>query len=594
MTTSQPVARTMCELFQQAVREHAEQVAIRDLDDTLVLTWHQYGDRVRRVAAGLAHLGVGRGDTVGLMLANRPEFHLADAGAMHLGATPFSSYNTNTAEMIRFLLLNAGCQVVVTERQFLSRVEEAAAGTDVKHLVCVDADEQTPGVITLTELERVGDPGFDFESAWNSVQPEDVLTLIYTSGTTGDPKGVEITHANMLFSLQTVTTLAEQPAEARVISYLPDAHALNRYLAHYYPMFSGAEVTTLAEPKELLGALTKVRPTIFVSVPMLWYKLKATIDSRLANQRGPRVALARWALRVGRDEARRRLDHRSATAYQRLEYALAYRLALHQVAKRLGLDACTYAVTGAAPIAEDAMEFVLSLGIPLCEAWGMTEITAVATVNRADAIRPGTVGQAIPGVEVKIAADGELLVRSPGIMRGYRNEPELTARTVIDGWMHTGDVGTVDAEGYVRIIDRKKELIINSAGKNMSPARIENVLKMACPLIGTVVAIGDRRPFVTALIALDPDQVAEFAAARGLSGDFTQLSQHPAVTDAVAEGVARANEQLARVEQVRRHRVVDQPWEPAGDELTPTLKLRRRPISEKYADVIDSMYAATP
>lgn len=586
-----PSTSTMCELFQRTAREHADQVAVRTLDGSVELTWGEYARRVRGLAAGLAALGVRRGDRVGLMLVNRPEFHLADAAAMHLGAIPFSSYNTNTAAMIRFLFDNAENTVVVTERQFLDRVLEAAAGSSVEHVICVDGPPRD-GVLALDDVEAGGHPDFDFEATWRAVQAGDVLTLIYTSGTTGDPKGVELTHANMLFSLESVTTLAAQPPEVRVISYLPDAHALNRYLAHYYPMFCGATVTTLAEPRELLEALTRVRPTIFVSVPMLWYKLKATVDARLATERGPRVWLGRWALDVGRQQARRQLDGSTARLPDRIAYAVAHRLALRQVARRLGLDACSYAVTGAAPIAPEAMEFVLSLGIPLCEAWGMTEVTAVATVNRAEAIRPGTVGQAIPGVEVAVADDGELLVRGPGIMRGYRKEPALTAEAVVDGWMHTGDVGSIDADGFVTVVDRKKELIINSAGKNMSPSHIENTVKMACPLVGSVMAVGDQRPHVTALISLDPEALTAFAEEHGLVGDHAELSRHPVVLAHVANGVAHANERLSRVEQVRNHTVLPDRWEAAGEELTPTLKLRRKPIAAKYAAEIDAMYDA--
>jgi long-subunit acyl-CoA synthetase (AMP-forming) len=512
---------------------------------------------------------------------------------MHLGAIPFSGYNTNTAEMIRFLVTSSGCRVFVCERQFLDRVREAVRGTGVEHLVCVDALPGTalPGtaLLSLTDLED--HLPLDLTTLAGEVTPDDVLTIIYTSGTTGDPKGVEITHANMLFSLDSVSSLIEQPEERRIISYLPDAHALNRYLAHYYPMYAGAEVTTVPDPSVLLEALTAVRPTIFVSVPMLWYKLKATVDARLADGRGPQVALARWALEAGRREARRRLDRRAPSFAQRAEYALAHRLVLHRVAARLGLDRCTYAVTGAAPIAIEAMEFVLSLGIPLCEAWGMTEVTAVATLNRPDHIKPGTVGQAVPGVEVRLAEDGELLVRGGGVMRGYHGAPELTAEAVIDGWMHTGDVGTIDDEGFVTIIDRKKELIINSAGKNMSPAKIENTLKMACPLVGSVAAIGDERPFVAALVALDADLLRQHAEERGVPFDFAALARDPAVLARVADGVARANEQLARVEQIRAHVVLETPWEPAGDELTPSLKLRRRSIAEKYAAQIERLYA---
>ncbi|KRA28010.1 MULTISPECIES: AMP-dependent synthetase/ligase [unclassified Nocardioides] len=583
---------TLCALFQETAAARPDKVALRTLDGSSTLTWAEYGARVRRVAAGLAALGVGRGDTVGLMLVNRPEFHVVDAAALHVGATPFSGYNTNTVDMIRHLLDNAGNRVVVCEEQFLNRILEAIPSSKVEHVICVDGAPE--GTMSLSALEELGasDEDFDFDATWRAVEPDDVATLIYTSGTTGPPKGVELTHANLRYSLDAARQLMPQSEDTRLISYLPDAHALNRYLAHYFPMASGAEVTTVANSKELLEALTTVRPTIFVSVPMLWYKLKASIDTGLASQSGPRKVLAEWALARGQRAARAQLAHRRLSPLHALQYAVARRLVLDKVAAKLGLDRCTFAVTGAAPIAPEAMEFVLSLGIPLCEAWGMSELTAVATLNRHDNIRLGTVGQVLDGQEIKVADDGELLVRGPNVMKGYRGEPARTAEAVIDGWMHTGDVGTIDEDGFVRIIDRKKELIINSAGKNMSPSHIENTVKMACPLLGSVVAIGDDRPFVAALLTLDAEAVEAFTTSQGLTVDgIAEMAEHPAVLEAVAAGIAAANDKLARVEQVREYVVLPVVWEPAGDELTPTMKLRRKPIHKKYADAIDTMYA---
>ena len=271
--------------------------------------------------------------------------------------------------------------------------------------------------------------------------------------------------------------------------------------------------------------------------------------------------------------------------------AVAERLVLGKLRARLGLDQVKVAVTGAAPIASDALEFVLGIGLPVCEAWGMSELSALATVNRPDAIRIGTVGQAVPGAEIRVAADGELLVRGPAVMKGYRNDPGKTAEAIdADGWMHTGDIGSVDEDGYVRIVDRKKELIINSGGKNMSPANIENHVKVACPLVGSVVAIGDNRPFVVALTTLDPDAAAAFAEQHGLDPSPEVLSRSPEVRAAVQQGIDAANARLSRVEQVKYVEILPVFWDPGGDELTPTMKLRRRPISAKYSAQIETLY----
>jgi long-chain acyl-CoA synthetase len=584
---------TLVAAFQQTASRHPEHVALRASDGSLTLTWREYAERVQRIAAGLAALGVGRGDTVGIMLTNRPEFHLFDTAVLHTGATPFSIYNTLAPEQIAHLFGNAGNRVVVCESQFLPVIGAARAAGDiaVETIVCVD---DAGGDLRLEDLERTGAPDFDFEASWRAVTPADLLTIIYTSGTTGPPKGVEITHANMHAELSATTPIVPVGPDDVVISYLPDAHIANRWGAHYTSLATGIQIVTLADLKTLIGVLPEVRPTLFGAVPQVWYKLKAGIETQLAAEPSPaKRRLATWALARGRRVARLRSDGRPVPARDRLAHAVADRLVLRAVRRRLGLDRVTFAATGAAAIDPDALEFVLGLGLPVCELWGMSETSCAATVNPPDAVRIGTVGTALPGVELRIADDGELLVRGPLVMRGYRNEPERTAEAVdVDGWLHTGDVATIDDDGYLRIVDRKKELMINAAGKNMSPANIEGIVKVSCPLAGSVVAIGDDRPYVTALITLDPDALAAFAKADGLAdAPVAALADDPAVRAAIEAGVKEANSRLSRVEQIKRFAVLPQVWEPGGDELTPTMKLKRKPIAGKYAADIEALYA---
>jgi long-chain acyl-CoA synthetase len=331
------------------------------------------------------------------------------------------------------------------------------------------------------------------------------------------------------------------------------------------------------------------------AVPRIWEKLKAALEAGFAAEpdQQRRVALAR-ALALALEVVRCEQAGEAVPPERRRARERADAEVFAGVRERLGLDRVEYLISGAAPIAAEVLEFFAALGLPICEVWGMSEASLIATINPRDKIRIGTVGTALPGIELSLAADGELLVRGPTIMRGYRGDPRRTAEAIdAEGWLHSGDIAEIDADGYVTIVDRKKELIINAGGKNMSPSNIENRLKAACPLIGSAVAIGDRRPYNTALIVLDPMAAAAFAAAHGLpASSSSALAEHPAVRAEVLAGVERANASLSRVEQIKRHKVLSEEWQPGGDELTPTMKLRRRPIAEKYAAEIDEMYAS--
>jgi long-chain acyl-CoA synthetase len=586
------IPATMCEAFQATVARYPGDPALRTVGGAVMITWGDYAGRVRQIAAGLAGLGVGRGDTVALMTTNRPEFHLVDTAAFHLGAIPFSVYNTFAAEQIAQVLANAGNRVVVCEEQFVPRLAEVTGGAVVEHVVCVDG--QPAGTVTVEQMVAGGDPGFGFEAAWRAVQPDDVLTLIYTSGTTGPPKGVEITHAQMMAQLTATSALLPAGPGDRLISYLPLAHIAERAGSHYSPMLTGVQVTPLADAKALLGALTDVRPTIFGGVPRVWEKLKAGIETLVAYEpdQAKRQAV-QDAFQVGLQYVDAVLAGEVpaglAEAYQRADEQV-----LSKIRLLLGLDQVRAAVSGAAPIAPEILKFMLALGIPVAEVWGMSECSCIGTANPLDAIRIGTVGKAIPGVQLKLAGDGELLLRGPIVMKGYRNDPVRTAEAIdTGGWLHTGDLAAIDEDGYVTITGRKKELIINAAGKNMSPAGIEGAVLAASLLIAQVVAVGDRRPYIVALIVLDSDAAAAFAAQHGITDPAPAiLADHPAIRAAIGAAVEEANGRLSRVEQIKRFAIVPAFWEPGGDEITPTMKLKRRAITTKYADVIESLHAA--
>jgi long-chain acyl-CoA synthetase len=596
MTNETPAASknaTLCAAFQDFVRRIPDEVIIRTPGNQVTITWRQWDQRARAIAAGLASLGVGRGDTVGLMLTNRPEMHLIDAAGLHLGAAPFSVYNSSTADQIQYVFGNAGNKVVFCDEKFLPRVLEGAGS--VEHIVCVDGPAE--GAMSLADLESRGDPDFDFDAAWQAVEAEDLATIIYTSGTTGPPKGVELTHANLLAEAASVQVLfAVQPGD-RVLSYLPAAHIADRVTSHYFAIVFGIQVTCVADLAKLAEGLADCRPHSFFAVPRVWQKFKAAIDTGLAAEPSAlKRKIGAWAIETGIRAGRLELANKQQPPLLALQHRVADKLVLSKLRHKLGLDQARVPASGASAISPDILEFFWGMGIRIYEVWGMSETGGATTSNTPGHTKLGTVGRALRDVEIKLAEDGELLTRGPMITRGYRNDPEKTKETFdADGWLRTGDVAAIDDEGYVTIVDRKKELIINAAGKNMSPSNIENAIKAATSLISQVVAIGDDRPYVAGLVVLDPEAAAGYAAQHGVSASSpAELAEHPKVRAAVVNGVREGNEKLARVEQLKRFRILPTAWDPGGDELTPTMKLRRKPIAEKYRHEIDSMYDEAP
>ncbi len=535
-------AATLCDAFQLTAEKFAGAPALRTVGDVHPLTWAEYAARVERIAGGLARRGVCHGDTVALMLVNRPEFNLLDTALLHLGATPFSIYNTSSPEQIAYLFENAQNRLVLTERQFEGTIR--AAGGDVE---VVEIEDGLPD----------GDHP-DFESAWRTVKPEDIATLIYTSGTTGPPKGVQLSHRNIMSGLSACGEGGILPLrpEGRLVSYLPSAHIADRFLHYYIAIGTGSSITSVADPKAVLAGLVDARPTSWLAVPRIWEKIKAALEVKGVIAPAALPEAARAATRAG-----------------------------------LGLDQADWVLSGAAPVAPETLEYLMALGLPVVEGWAMSETACAGTVNPIDAVRVGTVGKPLRGIELKLADDGELLLRGPNVMVGYRNDPERTAEAIDpDGWLQTGDVAEIDADGYVKIIDRKKELIISAGGKNMSPANIEQKLKAASSLIGQACVIGDGRPYNVALLVLDPDAAAAHAKVQGLDPDPATLAADPGTLELIEAAVGAANARLSRVEQIKKFTVLGVDWLPDGEELTPTMKLKRRGVAAKYAAEIEALY----
>ncbi|MGA9857489.1 MAG: AMP-binding protein [Solirubrobacteraceae bacterium] len=584
---------TLPQALRQTAAEHPDIVAVRTPDDSVSLTWSALLARVDALAGGLAGLGVSRGDSVAIMLANRPEFHIADLAVVTLGATPFSIYVTYPPNEIEFLISDSGARVAIVEQAFLPAMLAARAQLpQLEHVIVVDG-EAPDGVLALADVEGGAPEGFDADAAAAAVTPEDILTLIYTSGTTGHPKGVQITHRAGMFTARKVRELIEFPPGSRVISWLPSAHIAERMAHHYIPILYAGSVTCAPNPREVLSYLPQVRPNWFFAVPRIWEKLKAGLEAMQAGQPEEQRRPLAEALTAAIERVRLRQSGKPVPAELEATVARADEQIFAPLRQMLGLDQALAVNVGAAPTPVDVLEFFHAIGIELAELWGMSETCGTGACNRPGEVRIGTVGPASPGVELMIAPDGEVLCRGEFLMSGYRNQPEKTVEAIdADGWLHTGDIGRIDADGYLSIVDRKKEIIINAAGKNMSPANIEAAVKSGSPLIGQACCIGDRRSYNTALIVLDSDFAPQWAQQNGL-GDRTleQLAAEPAMIAAVQAGVDAANERLARVEQIKKFSIIPGDWLPGGDELTPTIKLKRKPIAEKYAEMIDGMYA---
>ncbi|MET7770050.1 long-chain fatty acid--CoA ligase [Nocardia sp. NPDC005366] len=580
---------TLPEAFQATRSVRPEAVALR-VPGGREYTWRDYGREVRRIAEGFTALGVRSGGTIGIMLTNRPEFHLVDTAALHVGATPFSIYNTLPPAQIGYVCANAGNRIMITEQQFLPRLLQVGIAFD--HIVCVDG--LSPGVMSLAQLVSTSAPGFDFEATWRAVRPDDLATITYTSGTTGPPKGVELTHSNILAQLVGLGEHLPADHDDRIVSYLPAAHIADRITAHYAGIVRGIQVTSVADPHLMAAALPEVRPTVLFGVPRVWQKAEAAIESRIeAEPRRAKKALATWAFAIGRRAAD--AETRDMPWYRRplIRHRLAETLVLSRVRRHMGLDRIRFAASGAAPISADVLAYFAGLGIRVTQVWGLSEAAGVSTTTTLDDPAFGSVGRPIHGAEIALAADGEIMVRGPMVMRGYHRDPEATRRAFRAGnWLATGDLGATDATGNLRVIGRKSEMIINDTGKNIAPAAVENAVKAASFLIGHVMAIGEGRPYLTALITLDPDAIAADAAVAGvLAADIDILVTRPRIRERVLDAVRDGNATVSRPEQIKRFILLDHTWTQGDEEITPKMSLRRYVVERNYAAAIESLYA---
>ncbi len=584
-------AETIPGRFLATVADRGTDVALRDKigDDFQLTTFDEYADRATRAAAGMRALGVGHGDRVVMLMGNRSEFHVADVAALLLGATPISIYNSSSPEQIAYLAGHTGATVAIVEdTSYLARVLEVRSQLPaLRHLVAVEPVD-APGVESWGEL--LGAAPVDLESAAAVAQPHDLATIIYTSGTTGPPKGVMLDHHNITWTVDSLReALGFAPDRSRIVSYLPMAHIAERVTTHYAGIAFAYEVTTCSDIRLLGAALAETKPQILFGVPRTFEKIHSTVQAVLASDPA-RAEVFAQALEVGARVAEHRARGEELSVELAAEYEQADAASLRPARQLLGLDDLRVAVTSAAPIPVEVLQFFRSAGVPLSELYGMSESTGPMTWDPVR-VKPGTVGRAIPGMELRLADDGEVIGRGGNVFRGYLNDLERTAEALdADGWLHTGDIGELDDEGYLRIVDRKKELVITASGKNVSPANLEAALK-AQPLIGQACVVGDGEDYMAALLVLDPDVVPAWASSNGATGTtLAALVSDPVVSAEIEREVAVANERFSHAEAVRKYTVLPDEWLPDSQELTPTMKLKRRGIAQKYAREIAALY----
>ncbi|MEU4831816.1 long-chain fatty acid--CoA ligase [Streptosporangium sp. NPDC023615] len=592
--------RTVCDQLKEAAEGNPDAPAYSDPVEGgwSTLTYTQARQRVLEIAAGFAALGLEPGEAVALMMVNRSEHVLADLGAVHAGAVSCSVYSTFAPEQVAFVASDVRARIAVLGGPAeLSRWEPVLDELpELRTIIVLDGAPAGDRFMNWDDFlalgrERLAADPAAVDARWQAVNADDVLTVLYTSGTTGNPKGVPLTHSNVFFGVVATNRMADLPVRGPQISYLTYAHIAERVLSLYLPLFKFSHTHFCTDLAQLGATLGQVKPVLFFGVPRVWEKMMARLQALLASQseeqqEGVRAAMAAGLAYVEANQYGRTPSPEVTAAYEQADASL-----LSIIRSMIGFENAGWLATAAAPMPLEVQRFFAGLGLRILDVYGMTETTGAFTANAPERFKLGTVGQAGPGVEVRIAEDGEILTRSPANTRGYLGRPEATAELIdADGWLHTGDVGSIDEDGFVSIVDRKKELIITAGGENISPANIENYLKEH-PLIGQALAYGDGRPYPVAILTLDGEVAPGWAQAHGIAFEtLGDLAEHPDVLKAVEGAIAVANEKLARVQQVKRWRLLPVEWTAETAELTPSLKLKRRIIHAKYAEIIDEMY----
>lgn len=598
------MAETLPRYFWARVKERGARVAMREkrLGIWRPITWDEYGERARAVGLGLVCLGLTRGEVVMTLSDNRPEWLYLDMGVMGVGGIHSGIYTTDSAKQVHYLLDDSESRFIIVENE--EQLDKALAVRShcprLERIILIEDEDvrglDDPMVMTFAQLLDAGrayhaaHPDY-WEMALAQGKSDDTAILIYTSGTTGPPKGAMISHVNGLFQLEVAGLILPQSRGGEQLSFLPLCHIAERNFTVFWPLKSSSVINFVESLETVPENVREVSPTLFFAVPRIWEKFYSSIalamkDATWLGKLGYGLALKVGMARVNCLMAGRRLP-----LGLRLAVALADWAVFSNLRRIIGMDRVQYAISGAAPISPDLIKWLMAIGVSILEGYGQTENSALATITAQDRLKPGRVGRGIPYTEVRIGAEGEVLLKGPHIFKGYWKQPDKTAETIRDGWLHTGDVGEIDADGWLKITDRLKDIIITAGGKNITPSEIENQLKFS-PFVSDAVVIGDKRKYLTCLIMIDYDNVAKFAQDKNIPfSNFASLCRAKEVQDLIGEEIERVNRDFARVESIKKFRLIETQLTAEDDELTPTMKLKRKFVNEKYKDLITSMYA---
>lgn len=566
-------------------------------------TWTQTGDAVREVAGGLLHLGFAPHDTASILSNTVIEWVLADLAVLSCGGVANGIYPTDAASQVHYLCEDSGTSILFVEddEQLDKALEVRDQLPRLKKIVVFDMDGlrdlDDPMVMSLDDLRRAGreynaqHPDAVMQRV-QQVRPEDLAILVYTSGTTGKPKGAMHSHHGLVYTVRGYNTLVAQDQSDERMCFLPLCHIAERLGGEYHALYTGAKLNFVENPETVPENVREISPTVFTAVPRVWEKFYSGVMIGLKEASGVQQAAYAWSIGVGTQIAEKVLAGQPVDGLLKFKYALANWMALANVRKMIGIDRARFLVTGAAPISPELVKWYLALGVPMLEVWGMTETCGAATGVPATRIKPGSIGPAAGYNEVKVDPQtGEIMVRGPNVFMGYLNQPEKTRETIDpDGWLHTGDVGLVDEEGFFRITDRMKDIIITAGGKNITPSEFENELKFS-PYITDAVVIGDKRPYLTVIIMIDQENVEKYAQDHDVPfSNYASLTRAPEVQALIQAEIDRVNRKFARVEQVKKFFLLDTQLSAEDEELTPTMKLKRKLVQQKYAQQIEAMY----
>ncbi len=596
---------TLTSLFWNGVQQRGDQVWLRqkELGIWRSWTWREVGVAVREIAGGLLSLGLARGEVASILANTKVEWVLADLAILSCGGVANGIYPTDAASQVHYLCEDSGTTVLfVEDDEQLDKVLEVRAQLPrLRHIVVFDLKGlrklNDPAILGLDALRQRGREHLArhpdaLEQCRAQVRAEDLAILVYTSGTTGKPKGAMHTHHGIVYTVRGYNTLISQNETDERMCFLPLCHIAERAGGEYFALYTGSRLNFVENPETIPENVREIAPTVFTAVPRVWEKFYSGVMIGLKEAGKLQQAAYGWAIGVGYRIADLVVAGQPVPGSLRLKFRLARWLALDNTRKLIGIHRARYLVTGAAPISPELVRWYLALGVPMLEVWGMTETCGAATGNPPSRIKPGSIGPAASFNEVRIAPEtGEILVRGPNVIKGYLNLPDKTAEAIdANGWLHTGDVGTIDADGYIRITDRMKDIIITAGGKNITPSELENELKFS-PYITDAVVIGDKRPYLVAIVMIDQDNVEKFAQDRDIPfSNYASLTRAPEVQELIQGELDRVNAKFARVEQIKKFFLLDKQLSAEDEELTPTMKLKRKLVEKKYEAQIDAMY----